>query len=178
MTKKTELDVEKNKKKRGVTLNTALTPTRRQKPTHKGKALKEAFRSLNRFLNGEGLIGKETAATDGTKMRTQNAKKKNYTEEKLDKKIAYSDANIAQYLDDLDQLDKTETYGNSTHESPFFPDCFGIFNMGFQFFNSVLTKYPMLFWFFVFIFEMNTIISFKGGSFTHYSRKFCKVVIN
>lgn len=73
------------------------------------KALKEVFRSLNRFLNGEGLFGKETVATDGTKMRAQNAKKKNYTEEKLDKKIALSDANIAQYLDDLDQLDKTET---------------------------------------------------------------------
>ena len=36
-TKKAKLDVEeKKRKKRGMTLNTALTPTHRQKPTHKG----------------------------------------------------------------------------------------------------------------------------------------------
>ena len=41
-------------------------------------------------------------------MRAQNAKKKNYTEEKLDKKIEISDATIAQYLDEMDEFDKTE----------------------------------------------------------------------
>lgn len=72
------------------------------------KALKEVFRALNRFLNGEGLFGKETVATDGTKMRAQNAKKKNYTQDKLDKKIELSDANINKYLDELEQYDKLE----------------------------------------------------------------------
>ncbi len=77
------------------------------------KALKEVFRSLNRFLNGEGLFGKETVATDGTKIRAQNAKKKNYTLDKLDKKIQLSDANIEQYLEQLDELDNKE---NKTQE--------------------------------------------------------------
>jgi transposase len=72
------------------------------------KALKEVFRAFNRFLNGESLFGKETVATDGTKMRAQNAKKKNYTEDKLDKKIEISEASIAQYLDEMDEFDKME----------------------------------------------------------------------
>jgi transposase len=72
------------------------------------KALKEVFRAFNRFLNGEGLFGKETVATDGTKMRAQNAKKKNYTEDKLDKKIEISETTIAQYLDEMDEFDKME----------------------------------------------------------------------
>ncbi len=71
--------------------------------------LKEVFRAFNRFLNGQDLFGKETVATDGTKIRAQNAKKKNYTEDKLIKKIELADVNIAQYLDDLDQLDAAET---------------------------------------------------------------------
>jgi transposase len=72
------------------------------------KALKEVFRAFNRFLNGQDLFGKETIATDGTKIRAQNSKKKNYTLDKLDKKIELSDASISQYLDDLDQLDNLE----------------------------------------------------------------------
>lgn len=72
------------------------------------KALKEVFRSFNRFLNGEGLFGKETVATDGTKIRAQNAKKKNYTEDKLNKKIELSEANITKYLDDLAEFDAAE----------------------------------------------------------------------
>ena len=71
-------------------------------------ALKEVFRAFNRFLNGQDLFGKETAATDGTKIRAQNAKKKNYTEDKLNKKIALSDANIAKYLEELDEFDTTD----------------------------------------------------------------------
>jgi transposase len=72
-------------------------------------ALKEVFRAFNRFLNGEDLYGKETVATDGSKFRAQNAKKKNYTAEKLEKKIELADANIAQYLQDLDAFDASET---------------------------------------------------------------------
>lgn len=74
------------------------------------KALKEVFRSLNRFLNGEGLFGKETVASDGTKIRAQNAKKKNYTLDKLEKKIALGDAEIEKYLSEIDQTDAAEKH--------------------------------------------------------------------
>ena len=46
------------------------------------KALKEVFRAFNRFLHGEELFGTETVATDGTKIRAQNGRKKNFTEDK------------------------------------------------------------------------------------------------
>ena len=72
------------------------------------KALKEVFRSLNRFLNGEGLFGKETVASDGTKIRAQNAKKKNYTLDKLNKKIELGDAEIEKYLKEIDETDTAE----------------------------------------------------------------------
>ena len=73
------------------------------------KSLKEVFRAFNRFLDGESLFGKEIVATDGTKIRAQNSKKKNYSLDKLDKKIALSDANIDKYLSELDTLDQIET---------------------------------------------------------------------
>ena len=73
------------------------------------KSLKEVFRAFNRFLDGESLFGKEIVATDGTKIRAQNAKKKNYSLDKLDKKIALSDANIDKYIAELDTFDQLET---------------------------------------------------------------------
>lgn len=72
------------------------------------KALKEVFRAFNRFLAGEGLFGKETVAADGTKVRAQNARKKNYTEDKLKKKLEMADQGIEEYLGKLDRADLTE----------------------------------------------------------------------
>jgi transposase len=72
------------------------------------KALKEVFRALNRFLNGQDLFGKETLASDGTKIRAQNAKKKNFTLDKLNKKIEISEAEIDKFLKEIDENDAVE----------------------------------------------------------------------
>lgn len=72
------------------------------------RALKEVFRAFNRFLAGEDLFGKETVAVDGTKMRAQNARKKNYTEDKLNKKLELAGVGFEEYLDKLDRIDSTE----------------------------------------------------------------------
>lgn len=72
------------------------------------KSLKEVFRAFNRFLAGEGLFGKETVAADGTKIRAQNARKKNYTEDKLKKKLELANQGIEEYLEKLDKADLTE----------------------------------------------------------------------
>lgn len=71
-------------------------------------ALKEVFRAFNRFLAGEDLFGKETVAGDGTKIRAQNARKKNYTEDKLNKKLEIANEGIEEYLDKLDRIDATD----------------------------------------------------------------------
>ena len=80
------------------------------------KALKEVFRAFNRFLSGEGLFGKETVATDGTKIRAQNARKKNYTEDKLKKKLELANEGIEDYLDKLDAVDMAESADASVLE--------------------------------------------------------------
>jgi transposase len=72
------------------------------------KALKEVFRAFNRFLHGENLFGAETVATDGTKIRAQNARKKNFTEDKIKKKLQIADKDIEQYLTELDKLDAAD----------------------------------------------------------------------
>ena len=72
------------------------------------RALKEVFRAFNRFLAGEDLFGKETVAVDGSKIRAQNARKKNYTEDKLNKKLELANGGIEEYLDKLDRVDSTE----------------------------------------------------------------------
>lgn len=64
------------------------------------KTLKEVFRAFNRFLSGEGLFGKETVAVDGTKIRAQNSRKKNHTEERLKKKLELLDNSIEEYLEE------------------------------------------------------------------------------
>lgn len=81
--------------------------------TNHRRALKEVFRAFNRFLAGEGLFGKETVAVDGTKVRAQNARKKNYTEDKLKKKLELANEGIGEYLDKLDKSDMEES-GDAT----------------------------------------------------------------
>jgi transposase len=71
-------------------------------------ALKQVFRAFNRFLHGENLFGAETVATDGTKIRAQNARKKNFTEDKIKKKLQIADKDIEQYLNELDKLDAAD----------------------------------------------------------------------
>jgi transposase len=72
------------------------------------KALKQIFRAFNRFLNEQGLFGQETVATDGTKIRAQNARKKNFTEDKIKKKLILADNDVNKYLNELDKIDQAE----------------------------------------------------------------------
>ena len=95
------------------TIATFRTYKKEETNTNHRKALKEVFRAFNRFLAGEGLFGKETVAADGTKIRAQNARKKNYTEDKIKKKLELANQGIEEYLDKLDRADLTEN-GDAT----------------------------------------------------------------
>ena len=53
------------------------------------KALKATFRLFNQLLDGAGLFGKTLVAIDGTKIRAQNSKKNNISEEKILKRLDY-----------------------------------------------------------------------------------------
>jgi transposase len=69
------------------------------------KALKATFRLFNRVLDEAKLFGKELAALDGTKMRAQNSKKNNISEDKIQKRLDYHEARFLEYLDELDRAD-------------------------------------------------------------------------
>jgi len=69
------------------------------------KALKAVFRLFNRVLDDAGLFGKELIAIDGTKVRAQNSKKNNISEEKIQKRLDYHEARFMEYLDEMDRAD-------------------------------------------------------------------------
>ena len=72
-------------------------------------ALKAVFKLFVLFLKNAGLVGCKTVASDGTKIRAHNSKKKNYSQKKIDKHIAYIDERINEYLNQLDKNDASET---------------------------------------------------------------------
>lgn len=90
------------------TISTFRTHKKEEENVNHRRSLKEVFRAFNRFLAGEDLFGKETVAVDGSKFRAQNARKKNYTEDKLNKKLELANAGIEEYLDKLDRVDSAE----------------------------------------------------------------------
>lgn len=69
------------------------------------RALKAVFRLFNQVLDGASLFGKEIVAIDGTKIRAQNSKKNNISEERIEKRLDYHEARFAEYLDELDRAD-------------------------------------------------------------------------
>lgn len=75
------------------------------------KALKEVFRDFVKACVELKLLGKETVAIDGTKIRASNSKKKSYTPEILEKKIEYleeQERGIEEYLEKMDKADQEE----------------------------------------------------------------------
>ncbi len=72
-------------------------------------ALKAVFKLFVLFLKDAGLVAAKTVASDGTKIRAHNSKKKNYSQKKIDKHLAYIDDKINEYLNVLDKNDASET---------------------------------------------------------------------
>jgi transposase len=80
-------------------------------------ALVSVFKSFNQFCDQIGLFGKQTFATDGTKIAAQNSKKRHITEEKLKRKIERVDQRIEEYLSELDSEDHVSEQQNVSRES-------------------------------------------------------------
>lgn len=71
-------------------------------------ALKKAFKMFVAFLKGEELLGGETIAIDGTKIRAQNNKKNNFNEPKFAKSFEYIEGRVEEYMKELDACDALE----------------------------------------------------------------------
>ena len=72
-------------------------------------ALKNLFKLFVSFLKDADLIGCETIAVDGTKIRGNNSKKNNYNQKKIDRHLAYIEEKSAGILKEFEEADKNDT---------------------------------------------------------------------
>ena len=81
-------------------------------------ALKEVFRDFVHLCVRLGLYGRELIAIDGSKFKAVNSRKRNFTQEQIQKKIGTITAKIEEYLKVLDSNDRAEneTRGEKTKE--------------------------------------------------------------
>lgn len=70
--------------------------------------LEKVFLDFVQFADSLNLYGKELLAVDGVKVRADNSAHKFDTRKKTEKKIAYFEEKIKEYLEDLDRLDAEE----------------------------------------------------------------------
>ena len=71
-------------------------------------ALKNVFRDFVKLCMGQGLYGRETIAIDGSKFKAVNSKDRNFSKKKLQDRIARIDAQIQEYMDELERSDFQE----------------------------------------------------------------------
>lgn len=71
-------------------------------------ALKNVFRDFVKLCMKLGLYGKELVAIDGSKFKAVNSKDRNFTDKKLQERIARIDAKIEEYLRELEVGDTQE----------------------------------------------------------------------
>lgn len=73
------------------------------------QALKNTFKLFVLFLKDSGLVSGKTVAIDGSKFRASNSKKNNYNPKKIARHLKYIEEKSAEYLAELDKMDKEET---------------------------------------------------------------------
>jgi hypothetical protein len=66
------------------------------------------FNEFAKRLYAEGYIGGKLLSVDGTKIRANNAKRKNFSVKKIDRHIDYIDQRLAEYMDEIDKNDRIE----------------------------------------------------------------------
>ena len=73
-----------------------------------GEQIRNVFKTLVLFSKNNGLLDGKLLAIDGTKVRAMNSKKNNYNQKKIERHIQYIDDKVQQYMEQLDEQDKTE----------------------------------------------------------------------
>jgi transposase len=81
------------------------------------EALKKLFKLYVYFLDELNLLGKQTIAVDGSKFRAVNSRKNNYNQKKIDKHQAMINEKADNYLQELDELDSSDSYRNETDDN-------------------------------------------------------------
>ena len=73
-----------------------------------GAAIKRVLVEFRVWCDGEGLLGKELAAVDGSKFKAVNSLGRNYTKGRLEKLIKREEAKVEQYLQEMEEADELE----------------------------------------------------------------------
>ena len=73
-----------------------------------GPAIRQVCRQFVLFCREMSLLDADVVAIDGSRFKASNAKAKNFTREKLKRKLGEIDAAIARYMADLDRADAAE----------------------------------------------------------------------
>jgi len=83
-----------------------------------GQAIRKVCGQFVALCRGVGLLNSAVVAIDGSRFKAVNAKAKNYTREKLRRKLGEIDAAIGKYLAELDRADEVqETTGIALPEA-------------------------------------------------------------
>jgi transposase len=72
------------------------------------QAVRQVCRQFTLFCRQLDLFGGELVAIDGSKFKAQNAKGRNFTQNKLKRQLKELDKKIDEYLEELDQADEEE----------------------------------------------------------------------
>lgn len=72
------------------------------------KALPSVFATFTHFLEGQSLLGAETAGVDSSRFRAVNSKKNNYNERKIKRHLGFIQEKSASYLKEIHQADLQE----------------------------------------------------------------------
>jgi len=80
------------------------------------KAFKGVFRQFVLLCKGLGLVGGELVAVDGSKFKAVNSGQRNFTENKLERRLQELDQKVERYLDEMDRTDRSEKDSGSDQE--------------------------------------------------------------
>lgn len=73
------------------------------------KQLKEVFKMFTAFLYEQGLLDEKIVAIDGTKIRAQNSRKNNHSQNSLKKHLERMEEQTEHYFRELDEIDRQES---------------------------------------------------------------------
>lgn len=80
------------------------------------QAFKGVFRQFVLLCKGLGLVGGELVAVDGSKFKAVNSGQRNFTENKLERRLQELDQKVERYLDEMDRTDRSEKDSGSDKE--------------------------------------------------------------
>jgi transposase len=80
------------------------------------RAFRAVFRQFVLLCKQLGLLGGELVAVDGSKFKAVNSGQRNFSENKLEKRLKEIDKKVERYLDEMDRTDKQEKHSEADAE--------------------------------------------------------------